>query len=133
MLADTCSKAEELDHWRAFLAQLPPFSYLAMYFRDSVPLLENAMRNDWGCEPIVAIRSMRLEALGDEAAATKQAAAAKERRDKLQAEVKLAKRELADCREQLRKLAESANTLARNAAEAQARCAAVLLDDSLRN
>ena len=59
---DNGTKADELAHWRAFLATLPECSYLAMYLHGSEAMLEDAMRLDMSTELIPALRRARCEA-----------------------------------------------------------------------
>ena len=129
-LADNPTKAQELDHWRRFLASLPPCSYLALYFRESVPILEDAMRNDWSCEPVSQIRRGQTDALAalDEVLARKRKEA--EALDKLQRETATLRRAIGKLRDEFADMSKAAQTLARCAADSHARAVQANLDNS---
>ena len=58
MITENPTKAEELAHWRQFLADLPPCSYLALYLKGSDGLLEHYMAQDMSCTAATsAVRS----------------------------------------------------------------------------
>ena len=121
MLSDNPTKAEELAHWQEFLATLPPCSYLALYLHGSTELLQRAMSNDESTELIPALRRGRQEALADMAAANKAAAEARETREAVKRDVLAAKRELHDCREELRNVRDAAASLLRSSEAAYAK------------
>ena len=129
-LADNPAKSQELDHWREFLATLPPCSYLALYFRESVPILENAMRNDWSCEPVSEIRRSQLQALQDldDILARKRKEA--ESLEKLQRETGALRRAICRLRDEFADLSKAAQTLARCATDSHARAVQANLDNS---
>ncbi|HZZ81485.1 MAG TPA: hypothetical protein VFE62_23485 [Gemmataceae bacterium] len=130
ILADNPTKAQELDHWRAFLASLPPCSYLALYFQESVPILEQAMRNDWSCEPISQIRRSQTEALMalDEILARKRKEA--DALEKLQRETATLRLAIGKLRDEFAEMSKATQTLARCAADSHARAVRANLDNS---
>lgn len=81
------SKSEELETWRAFVANLPNESYLAMYLAGSDEILEHEMRNDASCDLIATIRTRRDDALESLREVTKAETEARNRRDDLRREV----------------------------------------------
>ena len=110
-MTDDPTKAEELAHWRQFLAALPPCSYLASYLKGSDATLEHYMAQDMSCELIQCIRRERDEALRDASNANKARDAALLERDKTDRAVQQLRHEAARCREELRELCQAAQTL----------------------
>jgi uncharacterized coiled-coil DUF342 family protein len=110
-MTDNPTKAEELAHWRAFLAALPPCSYLALYLKGSDALLEHYMAQDMCCELIQTIRRERDEAMRDASEANKVRDAARGERDKMDHAVQQLRHEASRCREELRELSQAAQTL----------------------
>jgi hypothetical protein len=110
-VTDNPAKADELAHWRQFIASLPPCSYLALYLKGSDALLEHYMAQDMCCELIQTIRRERDEALRDASEANKARDTARLERDKMQAAVDQLRRDAAKCREELRDLTQAIQTL----------------------
>ena len=86
-MSDNPTKAEELAHWRQFLATLPQCSYLDLYLRGSEAILEQYMAQDLSCELIRDIRRSRDEALRDTSEANRARDAARLERDNMQTAV----------------------------------------------
>lgn len=120
-LKDNCSKADELAHWQMFLNTLPSHSYLAQYFRDSVPMLEDAMRNDMSIEPVKVLRSNYLEALRSEGEALSRKKTAQDELAKVQREVHYAREDLRKYRDELKDLRDAAIKLAEQVGSAHQR------------
>jgi hypothetical protein len=110
-VTDNPTKAEELAHWRQFIASLPPGSYLALYLKGSDTLLEHYMAQDMCCELIQAIRSERDEALRDASQANKARDTSRTERDKMDKAVQQLRHEAARCRDELRELSKALQTL----------------------
>ena len=110
-MSDNPTKAEELAHWRQFLATLPQCSYLDLYLRGSEAILEQYMAQDLSCELIRDIRRSRDEALRDTSEANRARDAARLERDNMQTAVEQLRRDAARCREELRELAQAVQTL----------------------
>jgi hypothetical protein len=126
-LSDNATKADELAHWRAFLATLPAHTYLGLYLAGSDAVLEHYMRDDVSCELIPEIRRGRNDALEDAARANAQRKRAIEERDRLHREVRELRAEAVRLREELQDLARAACTLSRQAADAHAKAVATVV------
>jgi chromosome segregation ATPase len=120
-LPDNPTKADELAHWQAFRAQLPPCSYLALYLAESDDTLRYAMANDESCDLIATIRKERSRALEDCAVVRNELTALRMERDKAQNEYRQLARALCTLRDELRDSANAAQSLAMSAMAAHAR------------
>lgn len=132
-LIDNPSKVQELEHWTSFLATLPPCSYLALYLQGSTEHLRAAMANDVCCELLPAVRRGMYEAQEAERDAIKAQHKAQEELATLQRHVTVLRRELVGIREDLRKAKESAQTLARCAAESFESAVHAVVDSQIRH
>jgi hypothetical protein len=110
VLSENACKEDELIHWQAFLYSLPRCSYLALYFQDSVPLMREAMLNDFGCEPISALRKMRTDALAEVSRAIGERDQIRKERDQLQQEVLRLRADACKCRAEFKELADGLNS-----------------------
>lgn len=121
MLKEGCSKAEEMAHWRQFLADLPPASYLALYLAETEELLEWAMANDMSVSLVKDSRRRQVEAEAEARQAEARLQQLLEQNKMLDLAQTRLKREGARLREELRKTMEYCQTLSREAAEAYAK------------
>ena len=96
-----------------------------MYFADSVPMLEQAMAQDWSCEPIAQIRRGRDEAMQAAGEATAEMRKARDERDAMIREVASLRKTLANVRDELHDACNAAQTLAKQAGEAYQRASQV--------
>lgn len=118
MLTENPSKAQELQHWDAFLATLPRESYLAMYLDGSREVLAQRMGIDMACELFTELAQLKTQA----ELATKEAIATRDKAQNemiaLQAQVSCARRELRRLEDSSKDIARAAHTLHDRAAEA---------------
>ena len=126
-LTETCSKADELNHWRKFINQLPPCSYLALYLQDSIPMMEDAMRNDMSCEALSDLRKQRATAQADVNDIRTLLAELRAQRDTLKREIDGMKRDAARLRDSFDEAKSAARILLRLAEDAHAKGVHVIL------
>lgn len=111
------TKADELALWKSIMAQLPPSGYLAMYLEGSTEWVQRALETDMPCNPFAHVKSLKDQAVQEANAYTKLAATAKQQYEALAADLARCRRELGQCRDEMRRVKEQATTLARIADE----------------
>lgn len=111
-LPEGASKAQELEHWQAFVNALPKCSYLALYLAGSDDLLRHAMQIDMSCELVADIQKARNYARAEHSLAVKAWDDAKAKRDAMVREVNDLMRAATRARDELRDAMKAAQTLA---------------------